>query len=167
MADARKMIPFVCKWEGGYVNDRDDHGGCTMMGVTIKVYKKYFGADKTCEDLMRITEDEWLTIFKKGYWDRCKADKIENQSIAQLVVDMAWGSGPVTAIKKVQRALNLKDDGVVGPITLKALNGEKKAVFEHLWNMRKRWLENIAQRGNNKKFLRGWLNRLNDIRYEE
>lgn len=167
MADAKKMIPFIRKWEGGYVNDPDDAGGCTMMGVTIKVFQKYYGADKTCDDLKHITEDEWLSIFKKGYWDYCKADKIGNQSIAELVVDMAWVSGPVNAIKRVQRALNLKDDGIVGPNTLKALNGEKKAVFEQLWNMRKRWLEDIAQKKNNRKYLKGWLNRLNDIRYED
>lgn len=168
MADAEKMIPHIRRWEGGYSNDPDDAGGCTMYGVTIKTYQKYFGADKNCNDLRFITEAEWLHIFKKGYWDKIKADKISNQKIAELCVDMLWGSGPITAIKKIQAALGLKADGIVGPQTLKALNSEdSEAVFTQLWNMRKRWLETIAQRGNNKKFLKGWLNRLNSIRYED
>jgi lysozyme family protein len=166
MADARLMIPFIKKWEGGYANDPDDKGGCTMMGVTIKVYQKYFGKDKTCEDLKNITDEEWLEIFKDGYWKPWKADEIKNQSIAQLCVDMGWGSGPKTAIKKVQECLGCKPDGIVGPKTLAALNANPSSgVFRRLWVMRYQWLIEISKKGNNKKFLRGWHNRLNDIKY--
>ena len=35
MADVRKLAPFILKWEGGFVNDPDDLGGATNMGVTI------------------------------------------------------------------------------------------------------------------------------------
>lgn len=167
MAEAKLMIPFIKKWEGGYANDPDDKGGCTMMGVTIKVYQKYFGKDKTCDDLKKISEEEWLTIFKDGYWKPWKADEVKNQSIAQLCVDMGWGSGPKTAIKKVQACLGLKADGIVGPKTLAALNQYPSiTVFRKLWAMRYNWLHQIAKVGNNKKFLRGWLNRLNDIKYK-
>lgn len=88
MADAKLMIPYLKKWEGGYVNHPADNGGCTMTGITIKTYQQYYGKDKTCDDLKNITEEEWLTIFKKGYWDKMKADKIENQSLAQLCTDI-------------------------------------------------------------------------------
>ena len=165
MANAELMVPFIKKWEGGYVNDPDDSGGCTMAGITIGTYRKYYGSKKTCTDLRFITPKEWLHIFKKGYWDKMKADQIENQSVAQLCVDMCWGSGPITSIKKIQSALGLKADGIVGPITLGALNSDPERVFYILWNMRKSWLEKIALKGNNKKFLRGWLNRLNDIKF--
>jgi lysozyme family protein len=88
MADAKLVIPFIRRWEGGYANHPNDRGKCTMMGITIGTYQQYFGKDKTCEDLKNISEDEWLAIFKKGYWDKMKADKIENQSLAQLCVDL-------------------------------------------------------------------------------
>lgn len=165
MANAELMVPFIKKWEGGWANDPDDAGGCTMAGITIGTYRKYYGSNKTCDDLRFITPKEWLHIFKKGYWDKMKADQIENQSIAQLCVDMCWGSGPITSIKKIQSTLGLKADGIVGPKTLAALNGDPEKVFYTLWNMRKAWLEKIALKGNNKKFLRGWLNRLNDIKF--
>ena len=38
MADVRKLAPFILKWEGGFVNDPDDLGGATNMGVTIGTY---------------------------------------------------------------------------------------------------------------------------------
>ncbi len=165
MANAELMIPFLKRWEGGYVNDKDDKGGCTMAGITIGTYRKYYGSKKTCNDLKFITQKEWLHIFKKGYWDKMQADKIENQSVAQLCVDMCWGSGPITSIKKIQSALGLKADGIVGPKTLEALNLDPEKVFKTLWDMRKAWFERIAKNGNNQKFLKGWLNRLNDIKF--
>lgn len=160
------MVPFIRKWEGGYVNDPDDSGGCTMAGITIGTYRKYYGSKKTCRDLKFITQKEWLHIFKKGYWDKMKADQIENQSVAQLCVDMCWGSGPITSIKKIQSAIGVTADGIVGPKTLAALNSCPETIFNILWNMRKEWLEKIAQKGNNKKFLKGWMNRLNDIKFQ-
>lgn len=166
MANAELMVPFIRKWEGGYVNDPDDSGGCTMAGITIGTYRKYYGSKKTCRDLKFITQKEWLHIFKKGYWDKMKADQIENQSVAQLCVDMCWGSGPITSIKKIQSAIGVTADGIVGPKTLAALNSCPETIFNILWNMRKEWLEKIAQKGNNKKFLKGWMNRLNDIKFQ-
>lgn len=166
MANAEMMVPFIRKWEGGYVNDPDDSGGCTMAGITIGTYRKYYGSKKTCRDLKFITQKEWLHIFKKGYWDKMKADQIENQSVAQLCVDMCWGSGQITSIKKIQSAIGVTADGIVGPKTLAALNSCPETIFNILWNMRKEWLEKIAQKGNNKKFLKGWMNRLNDIKFQ-
>ena len=41
MADVKKLAPFILKWEGGFVNDPDDLGGATNMGVTIGTYEAY------------------------------------------------------------------------------------------------------------------------------
>ena len=41
MADVKKLAPFILKWEGGFVNDPDDLGGATNMGVTMATYKVY------------------------------------------------------------------------------------------------------------------------------
>lgn len=164
MANMKKTIAFFKKWEGSWANDPDDNGGATMMGITLSTYRQFFGKDKTVNDLKSITDDEWETIFRKGYWDKAKCDQIKDDDIALLIADMCWGSGSVTAIKKVQKCLGLVDDGIVGSKTLAALNVERpRYVFNILWNMRYEWLHRIAEKGNNKKFLRGWLNRLDDI----
>lgn len=83
-----KIISFFKKWEGGYVCHPLDFGGCTMMGVTIGTYRKYFGEDKTCKDLKNISDEEWYTIFEDGYYKPSKADKIKDDRTALLVVDM-------------------------------------------------------------------------------
>lgn len=172
MADIKKLVPKIKKWEGGYSNNPNDRGGCTMMGITIATFRKYYGATKTCEDLKKITEAQWTHILKTGYWDCMKADLIQSQSVANLCVQMCWGSGPVTAVKKIQKCLGLVSDGIVGQKTLAALNGDgswayHKTIFDKLWNMRRLWLMNIATVGNNKVFLKSWLNRLNDYKFED
>lgn len=169
MASAKKAIPNILRFEGGFSNHPADTGGCTMKGVTIGVYRKYYGKSMSCEDLKRITDDQWYHIFRAGYWDRLNGDKIENQSIADLCIDMCWGSGTVTAIRKIQRCLGTTDDGIVGPKTLALLNGpDRKEIHRKLWEMRKIWFENIVQNNPKKKcFLKGWLNRLNTLTFSE
>ena len=45
MANVYKLAPWILKWEGGFVNDPDDLGGATNMGVTIGTWKSC-GYDK-------------------------------------------------------------------------------------------------------------------------
>lgn len=164
MANIKKTMDFFKKWEGGYVWDKDDAGGPTNIGITLTTFRKYYGQDKTIEDLKNMSDEQWEYIFRKGFWDKAKCDQIEDDDIAMLVCNMCWGSGSVTAIKKIQKCLGCTADGVVGPQTLAALNKQRhRYVFNKLWNMRYEWFHQIAEIGNNKKYLKGWLNRLDDL----
>lgn len=55
------------------------------------------------------------------YWDRWQADRIENQSVANILVDWVWASG-VHGIKRPQKILGVTVDGIVGDKTIAALN---------------------------------------------
>lgn len=171
MADINKLVPHILKWEGGWSNDPADKGGPTMKGVTIAVYTAYRAKKgkktPTQQDLKNITQEEWTDILKTMYWDRWKADQINSQSIANLLVDWVWASG-LYGIKYPQKVLGVKDDGIVGPKTLQAINNypDQKALFNKLWLRRKDHFVSIANsRPANKKFLKGWLNRLNDLKW--
>lgn len=166
MSDYKKLIPIILKWEGGYAGNIDGQI-CTNKGVTLATYRNYFGKDKTCKDLKNITDEQWETIFKIGFWNRWKADNIDNQSIANLLVDWCYTSG-IWGIKYAQAVLGVSIDGKVGPITLNAINNHPnpKKLFEDLWNRRKKHFESIASKDKTKaKFLTGWLNRLADFKY--
>ena len=120
MTKAEYIANHIRKWEGGWSTHPADSYACTMSGITIATYQQYFGKDKTCKDLKKLTEKEWVTIFKQGFYHKAKIDQIENWSLALLVCDLCWMSGPQTSIKKIQRVLGVAADGIIGPITLKA-----------------------------------------------
>lgn len=169
MADIEKLIPKIKKWEGGYSSHpADTDGGCTMQGITLNTFRRYYGKSRTCEDLKKITDEQWKHILKSGYWDKMKADQIENQSIAELCVQMVWGSGAI-AIRKIQKCIGTDPDGIVGPKTLALLNGPNKAaIHAKLWEMRRLWFYNIvATQPKKQVFLKGWLRRLSSFVFEE
>lgn len=172
MARVNELVPFIKRWEGGYVCDPDDLGGATNMGVTIGTYTDYRkkkGMKKpTVAELKNISDEEWMDILKTMYWDRFKADEIQSQSVANLCVDWIWCSG-TTAIKRVQKVVGAKQDGIVGPKTLSAINSiSPLPLFGMIKSERKRFLEEICRkRPANKKFLRGWMNRLNDLQFDD
>lgn len=166
MANIEKLVPKILKWEGGFVDDPLDKGGATNKGVTIATFRQVFGQDKTVEDLKHLTNEQFMTVLKRFYWDRWKADQINNQSISNLLVDWVWGSG-VHGIKIPQRILHLNPDGIVGNITIGAVNSaEPKKLFEDIWNARRDFLNGIVQRDpSQKRFIKGWMNRLNDYKF--
>jgi hypothetical protein len=123
--------------------------------------------DIDVDDLRLLTPDDVVdNILKPHYWDRWRADEIISQSVANILVDWVWGSG-VHGIKKVQQALRLNDDGIVGRKTLAAVNKENPHdLFFIIKGLRIAFLYQICKsRPANKKFLNGWLNRLNNMEW--
>lgn len=172
MAKIELLAPKILKWEGGFVDHPNDKGGATNKGITIGTYTYYRRLKglpaPAIEDLKNITSSEWMDILRTLYWNRWKADEINNQSIANLLVDWYWGSG-VYGIKYPQRVLGVTTDGIVGVKTLAAINDypDQKELFQKLWNRRKKHFEDIVKRDPSQKvFLNGWMNRLNDFEYE-
>lgn len=171
MANSSKLVPFILQWEGGFVNDPDDLGGATNKGITIGTfaeYKKRKGQKApTVEDLKNISDTEWYDVFKSLYWDRWKADEIKNQSVANILVDWVWASGS-HGIKRPQRLLGVKADGIVGKQTIAALNAMDAAtLFKMIKDDRAKFIDEICKaRPKNEKYRKGWMNRINAIRYE-
>lgn len=163
----RYITDFFKKWEGFFGTDGSDCGG-TMMGVTLCTYRFYYGKEKTVEDLKKITDEEWFRIFKDGFYDKVKGEKILNRSLCLLIVDWCWMSGVRTAVKKVQDLIGVKADGIVGPRTLAALNADAEGNFKKIWSARKYFYRRLVEKNpGKKKYYKGWLNRLNDIKYSD
>lgn len=171
MADVHQLAPFILKWEGGYVNDPDDLGGATNKGVTIATYRFYrrqkgYGTT-TINDLKNISDAEWIDVLKALYWDKWQADNINNQSIANILVDWVWASGSY-GIKLPQKILGVAVDGVVGSHTLMAVNTfpDSKLLFDKIKQERIDYIERIIlSRPANKKFRKGWTNRINEFKF--
>jgi lysozyme family protein len=171
MAKIEPLGKFILSWEGGFVNDPADRGGATNKGVTLRTWQAQ-GWDKNHDgkidvtDLKLISDADAIAIMKRDYWDRWRADQISSQAIANILVDWVWASG-VWGIKIPQDMLGCRADGIVGQKTLAALDRQDPVqFFARLKERREQYLYDICKsRPANKKFLKGWLRRLNSINY--
>jgi lysozyme family protein len=155
-----------CK-KKGLANDPDDKGGLTMCGVTFSTYATYCNKiGKTAKEsgLKALKYAEWYDILHTLFWKRWKADSIENQALANILVDWVWASG-ITGIKRPQRILGVTADGIVGPKTIAAVNAaDATALFNSLHADRlKHFDEIVAKSASQAKFLKGWKRRVNAI----
>lgn len=168
MADFKKYAKILIQLEGGYTNHPDDLGGPTNLGIRLKTYQQYCGKEKTIKDLRNMSFGIWEDIMKDLYWDKCRADEIENQSVAEITVDWCVNSGLV-GLRKVQEIAGVKPDGIAGPKTLAAINGaNQKELFDRIFAARNQFYINIVKRNPTQKvFMNGWMNRLHKFKYEE
>ncbi len=173
MADVNKYTSFMFSWEGGKVNDPLDRGGATNMGVTIGTWKNV-GYDKDgdgdidVDDLWLLTRQDVIDrVLKPHYWDRWLADRIQNQSLANILVDWVWASG-AHGIKIPQQILGVTVDGVVGPKTLAALHArDPRDLFYQIRQARLNFVDEIVRKSpSQKRFIKGWKNRIEAIKFE-
>jgi len=98
--------------EGGYVNRADDPGGETNWGISKRSYPNV--------DIKALTRDQAKAIYLKDFWQRGQMDQYD-PAISFQVFDIAVNSGIETALRMMQRAAGVADDGHVGPFTLAAI----------------------------------------------
>lgn len=143
--------------EGGYVCDKDDSGGETKYGISKKSYPN--------EDICNLTLERAKEIYKRDYWDKCKCDQLPD-CLSVAVFDFAVNSGVKTSIKRLQVALGVTADGIIGNQTIGAANRmNPKKVLKDFIDLRTDYILGlIAQKPKNKKFKNGWLNRIERVR---
>ena len=161
MADFGSAFHYILRWEGAWSDDPLDPGGPTMYGVTLATGRRHGFATK--EALRAITLDQAAAIYRASYW---RFDGVLDQSVATKVFDMAVNIGLLSAVKKVQRLLNvygadLVVDGYFGPLTTVEVNRrDPDLVMDLLCGISKEHYESVvAKRPESRKFLKGWLRR--------
>ena len=191
MADIDKLIPHIIKWEAGvkqlygesvehlferarkpgYANDPDDKGGATQTGVTLRTFinfRKFAGRKKPeLKDLKNITFKEWKEVLVSFFWDKIHGGAIKNDSVACMIADWYWTSG-TWGLKNTQKVLGVVQDGLFGVKTLGAINkwpDGQEALWKAIKKERIAYYTRIAK-GKQAKYLRGWTNRVNDLKYQ-
>lgn len=94
--------------EGKYVNNKKDPGGETNWGISKRSFPWV--------DIKKLSRKGALIIYKQYFWDVLKAERFVD-GVAYQLSDFAVNSGIPAAIKALQRAVGVKDDGLWGPIS--------------------------------------------------
>lgn len=118
MANFDIAVEKVLEHEGGYSLDPDDAGGETNFGISKRSYPGV--------DIKSLTVEDAKVIYKRDFW---AFDGVRDQNLATKVLDMSVNLGQATAMRLIQRALNVTPDGVYGTETERALNS---SIANHL-----------------------------------
>ena len=165
-ADFAQALRFTLQFEGGFVNHPRDPGGKTNKGVTQRVYDTFRRRQgQTPRDVRDITASEVHAIYLVGYWQGSNADDME-RALATAHFDTAVNFGVGGAVKLLQRALGVEDDGDFGNrsrATLERANQSQTALRVCDLRIQHRH-RRVAARPDQRVFLRGWLNRDNALR---
>ncbi|EPO6640944.1 glycosyl hydrolase 108 family protein [Klebsiella pneumoniae] len=101
-----KISSVILQHEGGYVNDPNDRGGETNMGITIATWRAYapsdLGIEATTNTLRNMTKEQAEIIYYNHYWEPKGFCKLETIKIASMLYDWTITSGrAVTQVRKM------------------------------------------------------------------
>jgi lysozyme family protein len=152
-----KSLELVLQHEGGYTNHPSDPGGRTNLGVTQRVWEDYVGHKVDEQTMRNLTKELVAPLYRKEYWDAVHGDKLPCGA-DYLAFDFAVNAGAFRSIKTIQRALNITADGIIGPVTLKSIQGANAEDFiNNFTNAKERFYRSLS---NFPTFGRGWFNRV-------
>ena len=183
MSTFEKAVDHTLSVEGGFVDDPDDRGGATNKGITYRTFKEWakeaLDVEPTIDNLKALSRDDAIKIYKAGYWDRIKLDRIAaiDAGVALELFDTGVNTGTATAVEFLQRLLNVLNnrgadyadievDGGVGDITVGALQAfadrrgqEGLDVLVTALNCLQgaHYVELAERKPKQEKFLYGWL----------
>ncbi|KAA0020737.1 secretion activator protein [Salinicola corii] len=150
--------------EGGYTDVRADRGNWTSgtVGVgELKGTKWGISAMSYPElDIRNLTRDDAKAVYKRDFWDKASDNGQFDGAIAYQMFDAGINHGLKTAIKLLQRAAGVKDDGLYGPVTRSAVNSAwLDDLLKRFLAARLRYMTDI---GAFTTFGRGWSRRIAD-----
>ena len=150
----QKILSQTAAIEGGYKPaDGIDTGGETNMGITKRWYPD--------ENIKNLSRDRADYLLYRDYYVKPKINQLPIK-LREIVFDNAVNQGQATAIMNLQKAVDVKADGVIGPKTLEAV---ENTPFEEIRsklkaNITKRYKEILGKDPKQEKYRRGWNNRV-------
>jgi lysozyme family protein len=141
--------------EGGYVDNPADPGGETNWGISKRSYPNV--------DIKALTIDAARAIYLTDFWNRIKADQLPD-GVAFQLFDFAVNSGIETAVRYLQRAVGVADDGHWGPMSQAAADATSESDMIMLINAER--LDFMTRLKNWPDASRGWSRRIvKNLRY--
>lgn len=133
-------------WTTGRIGEGELKG--TKYGIAAHAYPHL--------DIANLTLDDARAIYRERYWNKVRADELG--PLAFDVFDAAVNHGTTLAAMFLQRAVGVKDDGIIGPITIAAAKKADPWKFRAKFNGER--LDLYADLSTFPAFGRGWCRRI-------
>ena len=165
MASFREAFEKTMENEGGYyLHDvPGDRGGMTYAGISRRYHPHWIGWRMIDKGVVSKAALEPLvrSFYKEWFWDKINGSEMLNQGMADSIYDFAVNVGPRDSARLAQAIVEVETDGIIGPISLKALNTCNPDLFRIKFFVGKiAWYARICNKSpGQKKFLLGWVNR--------
>ncbi len=171
-----KISSVILQHEGGYVNDPNDRGGETNMGITIATWRAYapsdLGIEATTNTLRNMTKEQAEIIFYNHYWEPKGFCKLETIKIALMLYDWTITSGrAVTQVRKMlhnEYNINLVVSNTMDDDMIHCINAieDQEQLLSRIAEVRKEYYRSLTitngEPNTQVRFLTGWINRVND-----
>lgn len=160
--DWMNVAQWLLESEGGYSDRADDRGGPTNMGITIPTLSNWRGHPCAAADIKALTTAEALAIYHTNYWHAMRCDELPH-GVDMVVMDAGVMSGQGRAIRFLQEAVGVTQDGILGNVTLGAVATKSPAyIVMKISIARSNFYQSLNQPANE----RGWLARVDRTKIE-
>lgn len=158
-----ECLKLVLQSEGGFVNNINDPGGMTNLGVTRGTWEAWVGRESSEKEMRSLTPEMVAPLYKRKYWDAIKGDDLP-EGVDYCVFDMAVNSGVGRAVKVLQELVGVEVDGAIGPKTLAAVKLMDAEELIKAYNQKRK--EFLAGLPTYQYFGRGWSHRIESVQAE-
>jgi lysozyme family protein len=152
----------ISEYEGGYSNDSEDPGGETHFGIS-----KEHNPDV---DIKNLTKDGAIELYTNKEWSILKCEKIASMKVRWKLFDQGVNLGTGRAAMFLQRAVGVKDDGIIGNETIQKTNlittsstGEHTVLSKMVKQQVLHYAKKIQEKPFKVKYIIGWMNRAFDV----
>jgi lysozyme family protein len=150
----KECLDLVLKSEGGWVNNPNDPGGETNLGVTKRVWEEYVG--HPVDSLKKLTKEDVAPLYELKYWRPCYGEVLP-RGLNFVVFSMGVNAGAGRSVKLLQSAIGCVPDGIIGPRTRELICASNSAtLIAKFSEFRREYYRSLAK----PMFEKGWLARV-------
>ena len=164
-------LRFTLLHEGGINSDPRDpgniNGSVTAYGITQSTYDEWrrnLSQSKSTKNVANISSGEVHELYFEEYFLPVRGDEV-SPKLALVLFDTSVNLGPRKTIQLLQASVNVKQDGIFGSRTLRAVRSNKESsLLNSLIGRREIFYRELSRSPKYKPFLAGWLNRTAALR---
>ena len=158
----KTSVDFVILDEGGdkFTDRAGDPGGPTKYGITLRTLKHWRNDNSlTSDDVRNLTREEAVAIYHALYWQACRCDELPS-GVDYVVFGSSVMSGQGDAVRWLQAAVHVAQDGRIGPNTLAAARkSDSTETIAEMIDGRREYYHGLPHAAENP----GWFSRLDRV----